>query len=83
MNAFARGLNKTLHVWEGFKQTTPASAASTASRPRNAHPAPVNATPPSSVAIPHDVIVSPFDCNIYTPTGTAPLSHPHPTPAVT
>eukprot|EP00935_MAST-01C_sp_MAST-1C-sp1_P001202 g1202.t1 len=53
MDAYAKSRNKTLHVWEGFK---PPQA-----------PAGAKDGPVSSVPVSKDVIVSPFDCNIYPP----------------
>eukprot|EP01048_Picozoa_sp_COSAG05_P006627 COSAG05_NODE_439_length_9821_cov_110.691556_5_plen_378_part_00 len=53
MNSYAKSKGKTLQVWEGFKSDVPGETAGGAV--------------PSAVPIAKDIVVSPFDCNIYTP----------------
>ena len=57
MNTFARGLNKTLQVWEGFQPPAAPDGAGQAGQ--------------GQVPIPTDIVVQPFDCNIYTPPDLA------------
>ena len=53
MNDFAKSKGKTLQVWEGFKSSVPGETS--------------HGAPPSIVPISTDIVVSPFDCNIYAP----------------
>lgn len=76
MHSYASSRNRTLHVWEGF-------APQGGQTGRSAHPA-------SSVVIPTDVVVEPFDCYYYNPPQLAldgykvrcrsPLPTPSPPP---
>ena len=68
MDTYAKSRNKTLLVWEGFKPNTPAPPPA-AGQDAAVPPPPAAAPPPtpSPVAVSTDIIVQPFDCNIYTP----------------
>ena len=57
MHAYATAKGKTLQVWEGFKSNVPGETPGGAAS--------------SPVSIPQDVVVSPFDCNIYAPPNLA------------